>query len=67
MRIVEGTIKFQYDMDADEGMVESYGRGASRISDDEKITYFTERMVDDIIDYAYSDLAPTIEMSIKNV
>jgi hypothetical protein len=59
MRIAEGTITFQYDLDGEYGIED--------MDDTEKLQYFTDLMVDDIIDYSYSDLAPAIEMSIKNV
>lgn len=56
-KIAKGVIEFQYNLDdeifEDENM-----------SEEEKVQYFLDKMVDDIIDLRYSDIKPAIEMTI---
>lgn len=62
-RIARGVIVFEYNMDEDPYM-ELHGE---KMSDDEKVAYFLDTMVDDVIDLRYSDIKPAIEMAIVEV
>ena len=55
-----GKIVFEYDME-EEPYDEKFDEATA---DEEKIKYFTNMMVEDIIHLSYSDLAPCIEMEI---
>ena len=59
-RIARGEIVFEYNLDEDPYM-ELHGE---KMSNEEKLEYFLNTMVDDIIDLRYSDIKPAIEMSI---
>lgn len=62
-RMARGTITYEYEITSDimQGEFEQeYPNGTEK----DLIRFFTERMVDDIINNAYSDLAPCIEMEI---
>lgn len=59
-KIARGVIVFEYNFDEDPYM-ELHGE---KMSDEEKLEYFLNTMVDDIIDLRYSDIKPAIEMSI---
>jgi hypothetical protein len=59
-RIARGEIVFEYYLDEDPHM-ELHGE---ELTVEEKLEYFLNTMVDDIIDLRYSDIKPAIEMSI---
>jgi|SaaInlV_120m_DNA_3_1039746.scaffolds.fasta_scaffold11645_3 hypothetical protein len=59
-RIARGVITFEYNFDEDPHM-ELYGE---EMSDEEKLEYFLNTMVDDVIDLRHSDIKPAIEMSL---
>jgi hypothetical protein len=59
-KIARGVITFEYNFDEDPHM-ELYG---TEMTDEEKLEYFLNTMVDDVIDLRYSDIKPAIEMTL---
>lgn len=62
-KIARGVITFEYNFDEDPHM-ELHGE---KMSDAEKLEYFLNTMVDDVIDMRNSDIKPAIEMSVVEV
>ena len=56
MRIARGIIAFEYIVEDD-----PYAEG---LEGDELVNYFTDTMLDDVIDLRFSDIRPAIEMEI---
>lgn len=61
-RTARGTMTYEYEID-DELQAEIDNEYPNATEKD-LLKFFTDRMVDDILDNAYSDLAPCIEMEI---
>jgi|AntRauMFilla1563_2_1112583.scaffolds.fasta_scaffold01900_10 hypothetical protein len=58
MKIARGIIAFEYKVSDEEE--------AEGLSKPELESYFTDKMLDDIIDLRFSDIRPAIEMEIIN-
>lgn len=64
MRRATGTMTYTYEFDKTDMFMQQLGKH----TDDESIRrYFVAQMVEDIINNAYGDLAPCIEMEITDV
>jgi hypothetical protein len=64
-RMARGVMTYEYNLD-DEAVQADLAEEYPNATEKDLLKFFTDRMVDDILDNAYSDLAPCIEMEITD-